>query len=181
MGDGDHCEDAKGPNDFFDASDDALIGSQLPLYAASESGLMQVTNLGGSISHQATLVELICAISSDLAEFDEEECQRVRPPIPATPLEPAPPAFPPSIIAKIKSSSNTKSRKRKEARVNVPFPSDVADAAPKDRPWRAPQVSMPRARRWASVTSRLKPTCSSCMALYFHRYLDDYSRSQITE
>ncbi|KAH8980199.1 hypothetical protein EDB92DRAFT_1937183 [Lactarius akahatsu] len=60
-------------------------------------------------------------------------------PIPATPLEPVPPAFPPAMIAKTKSSSSAKSRKRKEARATVP-------GAPEDRPRRVPQMSTARGR-----------------------------------
>ena len=86
-------------------------------------------------------------ISSTSTDLDDEEW--VDPtPIPPTPLESAPPtAFTPPIIAKTKSSSSAKSRKRKEPRVaHVPIPSSVAEGTQEDRPRRIPQMSTARGR-----------------------------------
>ncbi|KAN0133895.1 hypothetical protein V8E53_008327 [Lactarius tabidus] len=66
----------------------------------------------------------------DLVRLDGPRRRRVgRPNAYTTPLEPAPSAFPPPIIAKTKSSSNAKNRKRKEARSHVPFPSSVMEGS----------------------------------------------------
>jgi hypothetical protein len=65
-------------------------------------------------------------------------------PILTMPLEPVPPAFPPPIIAKTKSSSSAKSRKRKEPRAcTIPVERDggssggqtVACTADEHRTW----------------------------------------------
>ena len=67
---------------------------------------------GGTISRKATTVDFSRTISSDSAGLDDEEW--VDPaPIPATPIETVPPAFPPP-ITKTKLSSSAKSRMRKE-------------------------------------------------------------------
>jgi hypothetical protein len=70
-------------------------------------------------------VDFSRTISSDSADLDDEEWVE---PIPSTKLEPAPPAFPPPpppSITKAKSSGGAKSRKGKEAREYVPFPSNM--------------------------------------------------------
>ena len=92
-----------------------------------------------------------CTISSDLADLDDREW--VDPtPIPATLLELVPPVFTPPRLApnivNTKSSSNTKSRIRKEPRAHarVPFPSCVVEGPREDRPWRVPQMSAARGR-----------------------------------
>ena len=98
---------------------------------------------GDTISRKATAIDFSRMILSESADIDDEEW--VDPTlIPATPLETAPPVFPPP-IAKTKSSS-AKSRKRKEARAHVPFPSSVAEGAPEDRPRRVTQMSTARGR-----------------------------------
>ena len=153
-------EEEEDSDDFFDAGESA-VGDRHSLRAASESGqsgggteddpVDPVTPSagptmggGGTISRKATAVDFSRTISSDSADLDDEEW--VDPtPIPPTPLETAPPAFPPP-IAKTRSSSSAKSRKRKEARAHVPFPSSVAEGAPEDRPRRVPQMSTARGR-----------------------------------
>ena len=164
VGDGDAStredEEEEDSDDFFDAGEGA-VGDRLSSRAASESGqsgggteddpvgpvtpsAAPTMGGGGTISRKATAVNFSRTISSDSADLDDEEW--VDPtPIPATPLETAPPVFPPP-IAKTKSSSSAKSRKRKEARAHVPFPSSVAEGAPEDRPRRVPQMSTARGR-----------------------------------
>ena len=162
-------EEEGSSDDLFDAGEGAVIGpDRLSLRAASESG--QSGSGGGTeddsvgpitpsaagstatIPHnkkkKLTAVDFSSrTISSTSTDLDDEEW--VDPtPIPRTPLESAPPtAFPPPIIAKTKSSSSAKSRKRKEPRVaHVPFPSSVAEGTQEDRPRRIPQMSTARGR-----------------------------------
>ncbi|KAF8269983.1 hypothetical protein EI94DRAFT_1798666 [Lactarius quietus] len=99
-------------------------------------------------------VDLSRTRSSDSADLDDEEW--VDPtPIPPTPHELSPPAFPPPIIAKSKSSSSTKSRKRKDYRAHVSFPSSVVEGASEDRPRRVPQMSMVRGWDGGRTQSRV--------------------------
>jgi cysteine protease ATG4 len=162
-GDGETREEEEdSSDDFFDASEGAVIHDRLSLRAASESG--QSGSGGGteddpvgpvtpsaannnSLPHNTkpTAIEFSRTISSDSTDLDDEEW--VDPtPIPPTPLETSPPAFPPPIIAKTKSSSSGKSRKRKEPRAHVPFPSSVQEGVQEDRPRRIPQMSTARGR-----------------------------------
>ena len=165
-------EEEDSSDDFFDAGEGAVIGpDRLSSRAASESG--QSGSGGGTeddpvgpitpsaaagptatIPHNNNNNKKLAAvdfssrtISSTSTDLDDEEW--VDPtPIPPTPLESAPPtSFPPPIIAKTKSSSSAKSRKRKEPRVaHVPFPSSVAEGVQEDRPRRIPQMSTARGR-----------------------------------
>jgi hypothetical protein len=157
-------EEEDSSDDFFDAGEGAVIHDRLSLRPASESG--QSGSGGGTeddpvgpvtpsaantntntLPHNTklTAVDFSRTISSDSTDLDDEEW--VDPtPIPPTPLETAPPAFPPPIIAKTKSSSSAKSRKRKEARAHVPFPSSVQEDVQEDRPRRIPQMSTARGR-----------------------------------
>ena len=168
-------EEEDSSDDFFDAGEGAVLaGDRLSLRAASESGQSQSGSGGGTendpvgpvtpsaaagptatIPHnnknnKLTAVDFSSrTISSTSTDLDDEEW--VDPtPIPPTPLESAPPtAFPPPIIAKTKSTSSAKSRKRKEPRVahvTVPFPSSVAEGTQEDRPRRIPQRSTARGR-----------------------------------
>jgi cysteine protease ATG4 len=155
-------EEEDSSEDSFDAGEGAVIPNRLSLCAASESG--QSGSGGGTeddpvgpvtpsaantntLPHNTKLtgVDFSRTISSESTDLDDEEW--VDPTlIPPTPLETAPPAFPPPIIAKTKSSSSAKSRKRKEARAHVPFPSSVAEGVQEDRPRRIPQMSTARGR-----------------------------------
>ena len=85
-------------------------------------------------------------ISSASTDLDDKEW--VDPtPTPPTPLESTlRTALPPPIIAKTESSSSAKSRKRKEPRAHVPFPTSVAEGAQENRPRRIPQMSTARGR-----------------------------------
>ena len=163
MGDGHRdtreVEEEEGSDYVFDAGE-GTVGDHLYLHAASESGQSgggteenpvrpvtpsaAPTMAGGIISRKATAVDFSHTISSDSADLDDEEW--VDPtPIPATPLETAPPVFPPP-IAKTRSSSSAKSRKHKEARAQGPFPSSAAEGTQEDRPRRVPQMSTARGR-----------------------------------
>jgi len=159
-------EDSDG--DFFDAGDGAVIGDRVSSRTASESGqsgggteddpVGPVTPSAapsmarGTMSRKANSVNFSRTMSADSGDLDDEEW--VDPtPIPATPLETVPPAFPnavpvPPMMAKAKSSSSGKSRKRKEARapVPVPFPSSTVEGGAEDRPRRVPQMSTARGR-----------------------------------
>ncbi|KAN0134671.1 hypothetical protein V8E53_007456 [Lactarius tabidus] len=162
-GNGETHED-EGEDSSDDVGEGAVIHDRLSLRPASESG--QIGSGGGTeddpvgpvtpsaantntntLPHnmKPTAVDFSRTISSDSTDLDDEEW--VDPtPIPPTPLETAPPAFPPPIIAKTKSSSSAKSRKRKEARAHVPFPSSVQEDVQEDRPRRVPQMSTARGR-----------------------------------
>ena len=156
-------EEEEDSDDFFDAGEGAVIGDRSSR-AASESsqsgGGTEDDPVGPTtpsataspttnpISHKTTTVVGFSRTISDSAHPNDEE-EWVGPTlIPATPLEPTPPAFPPPppIVTKTKSSSSAKSsRKRKEARTaNVPFPSSVTEG--KDRPRCVPQMSTARGR-----------------------------------
>ena len=163
-------EEEGSSDDLFDAGEGAVIGpDRLSLRAASESG--QSGSGGGTeddpvgpitpsaagstatIPHNNNNKKLAAVdfssrtISSTSTDLDDEEWVDLTS-IPPTPLESAPPAsFPPPIIAKTKSSSSAKSRKRKEPRVtHVLFPSSVAEGTQEDRPRRIPQMSTVRGR-----------------------------------
>ena len=153
-------EENEEDSDFFDAGEGAVVGDRTSR-AASESSQSgggteddpvrpmtpsaTAAPQSNPISHKTTaVVGFSCTISSDSADIDDNDEEWVEPtPIPATPLEPVPPTFPPPppIVTKTKSSSSAESgRKRKEARAaNVPFPSSVTEG--EDRPRRVPQMS----------------------------------------
>ena len=161
-------------DDFFDAGEGAVIGpDRLCLRAAPESGRSgsgggteddpvgpitpsaaggpTVTiphNNNNNNNNKLAAVDFSSrTISSTLTDLDDEQWVDLTP-IPPTPLESTPPTtFPPPIIAKTKSSSSAKSRKRKEPRVaHVPFPSSGAEGVQEDRPRRIPQMSTARGR-----------------------------------
>ena len=159
-------EDEEDSSDnFFDAGEGAVIASDhLSLRAASESGqsgteddpvsLVTPSAAAGptaTILHndnKPTAVDLSSrTISSASTDLDDKEWADLTP-IPPTLLESAThTAFPPRIIAKTKSSSSAKSRKRKELRVaHVPFPPSVAEGTQEDRRRRIPQMSTARGR-----------------------------------
>jgi hypothetical protein len=166
-GDGDlrREEEEDSSDNVFDAGEGAVISDRLSLRAASEIG--QSGSSGGTeddfvgpvtpsaantntntLPHNTkpTAVEFSRTIPSDSTDLGDEEWVGVDPtPIPTTPLDPAPPAFPPLIIAKTKSSSSAKSRKRKEVRAHVPFPSSMAEGVQEDKP----DVSTPRGHEGA--------------------------------
>lgn len=81
------------------------------------------TMAGGTISHKATAIDFSRMISAYLADLEDKEWVDLTP-IPAIPLEPAPPTFP-LPTAKAKSSSSAKSCKRKDAREHLTFPSSA--------------------------------------------------------
>lgn len=168
VGDTREDEDEDSDGDFFDAGDDAVINDRVSSRAASKSGQSEgdteddpvgpvtpsaaPTMAGGTISRKPNAVSFARTISADSGDLDDEEW--VDPtPIPATPLETMPPAFPnaalmPPMMTKAKSSSSGKSRKRKEARapVPVPFPSSTSEGGAEDRPRRVPRMSTARGR-----------------------------------
>lgn len=163
-------------DDFFDAGD-AITGDRLSSRAESESGqsgggteddpvgpvtpsAAAAPMAGRTISRikppnaAVAVVDFSRTISADSGDLDDDEEWVDPTPIPPTPLETAPPAFPdaamlqappppPMMMAKTKSSSSTKSRKRKEARAHVPFPTSAAE---EERPRRVPQMSTARGR-----------------------------------
>ena len=165
---GEMDEEEEGSDDFFDAGEGAVIGGRgVSSRAESESGqsgggteddpVGPVTPSaaptmvdGGTISRKPNAVNFSRTISADSADsndLDDDEEWVDPTPIPPTPLETVPPAFPPPpVIAKTKSSSSAKSRKRKEARAPVPFPSSATEGGPEDRPRRVPQMSTARGR-----------------------------------
>ncbi|KAF8269999.1 hypothetical protein EI94DRAFT_1828625, partial [Lactarius quietus] len=102
-----------------------------------------------SSTRNATAVDIDFSrtMSSDSADLNDGELVDLMP-IPHTLLEPSPPAFPPPslIIGKGKSPSRTKSRKRKEHRAHVPFPSSTVEGASENRPRRIPQMTTARGR-----------------------------------
>ncbi|KAF8266378.1 hypothetical protein EI94DRAFT_1733232 [Lactarius quietus] len=140
-------EEEDSSDDFFDAGEGAVISAdRLSSRAASESGQSGAGTEDDPVGphdlqqqqRKATAVDVDFSrtISSDSADLDDEEW--VDPtPIPPTPLEPP---------ACSKSSSSTKSRKRKEHRAHVPFPSSVVEGTSEDRPRRVPQMSTARGR-----------------------------------
>ena len=172
-------EEEEDSDDFFDAGEGAVVGDRSSR-AASESsqsgGGTEDDPVGPTtpsataapqsnpISHKTTaVVGFSRTISSDSADIDDDDEEWVDPtPIPATPLEPAPPAFPPPIVTKTKSSSSAKSsRKRKEARAaNVPFPSNVMEGEDCPRP--VPQMSTARGRDGGRTQSGRY--CAGCRA-----------------
>ncbi|KAN0141543.1 hypothetical protein V8E53_000005 [Lactarius tabidus] len=125
MPDDKDCEAEDSSHDFLDAGEGVVIPDRLSLRAAFESGQ---SGSGGGTEDDPV----------DSTDLDDEEWVNPTPIPPTTPLEPAPPTFPPPIIAKTKSSSNAKSRKRKEACAPVPLPSSVTDGVQEDRPRRVP-------------------------------------------
>jgi hypothetical protein len=152
-------EEEDSSDDFFDAGKGAVIHDRLSLRPASESNqsgsggsteddpvgpvMPSATNTNtNTLPHNTklTAVDFSCTISLDSTDLDDEEW--VDPTaIPPMPLKTAPPAFPPPIIAKTKSSSSVKSHKRKEACAHVPFPSSVAEDVQEDRLQCVPQMS----------------------------------------
>jgi cysteine protease ATG4 len=175
-------EDEDSDGDFFDAGEGATIDDRVSSRAASKSGQSEgdteddpvgPMTPGPTVSSTAETdltpqrkvhaVSFSRTTSADDGDLDDEEW--VDPtPIPATPLDATPPAFPstgdsrgdasdamlvpvpPMMMTKTKSSSSTKSRKRKEARAPVPFPSSSQPEGVDDRPRRIPQMSTARAR-----------------------------------
>ncbi|KAF8269991.1 hypothetical protein EI94DRAFT_1699168 [Lactarius quietus] len=138
-----------GDGAVIDAGDGAVIGAvRLSSRAASESGQSGVGTEDDPVgpvtpsavptmpssTRKATVVDVDFSrtISSDSVDLDDEEWVDPTPILP-TPLEPSPPAFPPPVIAKSKSCSSTKSRKRKEHPAHVPFPSSVVEGASRGR------------------------------------------------
>ncbi|KAH9016405.1 hypothetical protein EDB83DRAFT_2508558 [Lactarius deliciosus] len=150
--DGDTREDEEDSDDFFDAGDAIIESGQSgggteddPVGPVTPSAAPPMS--GGTISRKPNAIPA----TSTTEEWVDPT------PIPATPLEPVPPAFPPPMMAKTKSSSSAKSRKRKEARatVPVPFPSSVAEGAPEDPPAaRAADEHGARTRWWAHAERR---------------------------
>jgi cysteine protease ATG4 len=165
-------EDSDG--DFFDAGEGATVDDRVSSRAASKSGQSEgdteddpvmpmtpgptVTNTADATTPQRKVhaVSFSRTTSADDGDLDDEEW--VDPtPIPATPLDATPPTFPttggrgdtvpvPPMMAKAKSSGSTKSRKRKEARPFVPFPSSSQAEGTDERPRRVPQMSTARGR-----------------------------------
>jgi cysteine protease ATG4 len=164
-------EEDDSDGDFFDAGDGAAIDDRVSSRTASKSGQSEgdteedpvgpmtpgpmnssspvATPDTATAPRKANAVSFSRTVSADDGDLDDEEW--VDPtPIPATPLDAAPPplpnpATPPPMMAKAKSSSSAKSRKRKEARAPVPFPSSAAEGTD-DRPRRVPQMSTARGR-----------------------------------
>ena len=159
-------EDEEDSSDnFFDAGEGAVIASDhLSLRAASESGqsgteddpvsLVTPSAAGGptaTILHndnKQTAVDLSSrTISSASTDLDDKEWADLTPILPTLLESATPTAFPPRIIAKTKSSSSAKSRKRKELRVaHVPFPPSMVEGTQEDRRRRIPQMSTARGR-----------------------------------
>jgi hypothetical protein len=120
-------EEEVSDDDFFDASEGAVIPDHLSLRAASESGQSESGSgteddpdgpVTPSVANTNTLphnnkpsaVDFSRTISSDSTDLDNKKW--VDPtPIQATPLDPAPPAFLPPIITKTKLSSTAKIRR----------------------------------------------------------------------
>ncbi|KAI0245661.1 hypothetical protein BJV78DRAFT_1287349 [Lactifluus subvellereus] len=165
-------EEDDSDGDFFDAGDGAANDDRISSRAASKSGQSEGdteddpvgpmtpcpmgasspvnTPDGAAAPRKANAVSFTRSVSTDDGDLDDEEW--VDPtPIPATPLDAAPPPFPtagtpsPTTMTKVKSSSSAKSRKRKDARAPVPFPSSAAEGGD-DRPRRIPQMSTARGR-----------------------------------
>ncbi|KAF8269974.1 hypothetical protein EI94DRAFT_1798661 [Lactarius quietus] len=123
-GDVDIREDEKENfGDFFDACGGAVIGDH-PFTRSIEKRWRDRRRPVGPL---------------DSAELDYEEYVDLMP-IHPTPFETASPAFPPPppIIAKTKVVSSAKSRKSRESRAHVPFPSGVVEGAQEDRSRRVP-------------------------------------------
>ncbi|KAN0133892.1 Peptidase family C54 domain containing protein [Lactarius tabidus] len=148
-------DDEDSSDDFFDASEGACDQSGSgggneddPVGPVTPSAANTKTLAHNS---KPIAVDFTRTISPDSVDLDDEEW--VDPtPIPATSLEPAPPAFPPPIV-KTKSPSSAKSQKPKEASVYAPFPSNVTQGAQEDRPRRVPQMSTSRGRNGGRTQS----------------------------